>query len=136
AIGYGCSANSTENPPEEKRAFVQQQNLVDTLTLKSQTFHKELVSNGKLQALEKSELKFRIGGQLQSLSGKNGQMIRKGEIIAVLDPFDYQQKLDQVETQLRNAHLELRDVLMGQGYAEADSLKIPALIYEGASVRS
>ena len=131
-----CNSTHSEAPPEEKRAFVPQENLVDTLVLKEEIFKKELVSNGKLKALQKSELRFRIGGQLLSLPVQNGQFITKGTTIAVLDPFEYKQKLDQAETQLQNAHLEFRDLLMGQGYAEADSQKVPRIVYEGASIRS
>lgn len=100
------------------------------------TFQKELVSNGKLTALQKSELKFRISGQLQKLPVHNGQIVKKGATIAVLDRFEYQQRLDQAETKLRDAHLELRDELIGRGYADPDSTKIPAIIWEGANVRS
>lgn len=131
-----CNSSHSENVDTEKRVFVPQQNLVDTLVLKNATFKKELVNNGKLKALQKSELKFKMAGQLQTLLVQNGELVKKGATIAEFDPFEYEQKLDQAETQFRNAHLELRDVLMGQGYAEADSLKIPAIVYEGAAVRS
>lgn len=135
-VFYACNPTHSENAASEKRAFEPQRNLVDTLVLKATSFQKELVSNGKLKALQKGELKFRIGGTLQALPVHNGQLIKKGATIATLDPFEYQQKLDQAEVKLSNAHLELRDVLMGQGYPEADSLKIPLIVWEGASVRS
>ncbi|CAN5768243.1 efflux RND transporter periplasmic adaptor subunit [soil metagenome] len=133
---HGCNPSKSENVPTEKRAFIPQQNLVDTLVLRTTAFKKEIVSNGKLKALRKSELRFRISGQLQELRVHNGDLLKNGAVIAVLDPFEYRQRLDQAETNLRNAHIELRDVLMMQGYREADSLKVPSTVYEGASVRS
>jgi membrane fusion protein (multidrug efflux system) len=131
-----CNTTHSENVTTEKRTFIPQENLVDTLVLKSTTFHKELVSNGTLKALKKSELKFRIGGQLQQVNAHNGQLVKEGATIASLDPFEYQLKLDKAETQLSTAHIELRDVLMSQGYAEVDSLKVPEIVMQGALVRS
>ena len=133
---YSCNTTRSEDVTTEKRAFVPQENVVDTLVLKTTTFHKELVSNGILKAVRKSELKFRTGGQLQKLSVRNGQTVNKGGVIAMLDPFEQQLRLEQAKTKLSNAHLELRDVLMTQGYSEIDSSKVPSIVMEGALVRS
>jgi membrane fusion protein (multidrug efflux system) len=134
---FSCRPGHSENVAVEQHSVaLRQKNLVDTMVLTRTSFQKELVSNGKLKALLKSELKFKITGQLQALPVQNGQWVKKGAVIAKLDPFEYQQKLDQIEVKLSNAHLEFRDVLMAQGFPEADSLKVPELIWEGATVRS
>ncbi|HEC52806.1 hypothetical protein LCGC14_0091940 [marine sediment metagenome] len=47
----------------------------------------------RLQAPEQAELSFRLGGQLQSLKVLEGQEVKKGELIALLDDTDYRLKV-------------------------------------------
>ena len=133
---HGCSPSQSENQLTEKRAYVEQENLVDTLVLESAVFTKELVSNGKLKALRKSDLKFRVGGELQRIKVKNGQWVKAYQSIAVLDQFEYRQKLAQAETALSTAELELTDVLLGRKFDIEDSAKIPKGIFKMARIRS
>ncbi len=133
---YACSPSQSENQPIEKRAYVEQENLVDTLVLESTTFNKELMSNGKLKALRKSDLRFRVGGELQKIKVKNGQWVKAYQSIAVLDQFSYRQKLAQAETALSTAELELADVLLGRRYTLEDTAKVPKDILKMARIRS
>jgi RND family efflux transporter MFP subunit len=129
-------SGQTENTNAEKRQYVQQQNPVEVIVLQSGPFKKELVNNGKLSALRKSELRFRVNEQLETLAAKNGDRLHTGQIIATLIPFTYQQQLANADIQLQRAKLEMQNVLIGQGYNTVDSTKIPSHIYEMASVRS
>ncbi|MGB3595915.1 MAG: efflux RND transporter periplasmic adaptor subunit [Pseudomonas neustonica] len=47
----------------------------------------------RLQAPEQAELSFRLGGELQALKVLEGQQVKKGELIALLDDTDYQLKV-------------------------------------------
>lgn len=120
----------------EKRQYVQQQNPVDTIILRSTHFKKELVSNGKLKACRKSDLRFRISGEIESLPAKNGDVIKAGQLIASLHKFDYEQALKKLDLQFKSARLELQNLLIGRGYTTIDSSKIPAHIWEMATVKS
>lgn len=133
---YCCSPSQSENQPTEKRTYVEQENLVDTLVLQSAVFTKELVSNGKLKALRKSDLKFRVSGELQKIKVKNGQWVKAYQSIAILDQFEYRQKLAEAETTLSTAELELADVLLGRRYKLEDSAKVPKDIFKMARIRS
>lgn len=110
---------------------------MDTIIVQHTTFLKEMVSNGKLTALRKSELKFDVGEKLVKLNVKNGQKVAKGEVIAVLEQYEFQKKVKETNTALRKAKLELQNLLIGQGYEiDVDSTKIPEALYETAALRS
>lgn len=131
------SANSkSEKQSAEKRQYTEQQNPVEIIVLQKGTFRKELVNNGKLVALRKSELQFRVGEQLERLSFRNGDAIKAGQIIADLNPFTYRQQLGNAQIQMKKTRLEMQNILIGQGYNTMDSTEIPPHIYEMASVRS
>ncbi|GAG67849.1 unnamed protein product [marine sediment metagenome] len=93
-ITWGCSPKQDkddENP--EKRSYTEERNPVDIIILERTTFKKEMVSNGKLKALRKSILKFRISEELEYLPVNNGDRVMKGQVIARLQQFDQKQNL-------------------------------------------
>jgi membrane fusion protein, multidrug efflux system len=132
-----CTSRPIENKTKaEKRQYAAQENPVSVTTLQKGTFRKELVNNGKLVALRKSELQFRVGEQLEKLSVRNGDPVKAGFVIAQLNTFTYKQQLDNAQIQLKRARLEMQNLLIGQGYNTLDSVAIPSHIYEMASVKS
>jgi RND family efflux transporter MFP subunit len=135
-ILYACGTKTGTSMNAEKRQYTEQQNPVEVMVLQKSTFRKELVNNGKLVALRKSELQFRVGEQLERLNFRNGDAIKAGQIIADLNPFTYRQQLGNAQIQLKKTRLEMQNVLIGQGYNTMDSTAIPPHIYEMASVRS
>jgi membrane fusion protein (multidrug efflux system) len=132
----GCSPSNSETHVSEKRQYVRQENEVSTLVLKKEVFKNELVSNGKLKALRKSDLKFRIDGELRSLSVKNGQLVHTHQTLALLDQFEYRQQLKREQTDLKLATLELEDLLLGRGFSLKDSAKVPKDTYQMVLMRS
>lgn len=125
-----------QNSEAEKRRYAEQQNPVEIIVLQRTTFKKELVNNGKLVALKKSELQFRVGEQLEKLSFKSGDQIIAGQCIAELNSFSYRQQVVNSEIQLKRTRLELQNLLIGQGYNTMDSTLIPSHIYDMAKVKS
>ena len=86
-----------EQKPEEiqKSAYLVDKNQVEVMMLQQSTFTKQLVGNGKLNALRKAELRFRISGEIEQLPVGNGRHIAQGELIAALNDIDYSHRLQQ-----------------------------------------
>lgn len=136
-ILYACGTKSNGTSSDAgKRQYTEQLNPVTVMVLQKSPFRKELVNNGKLVALRKSELQFRVGEQLEKLSFRNGDPVKAGKVIAELNTFTYRQQLDNIQIQLKRARLELQNLLIGQGYNTLDTMAIPHNIYEMASVKS
>jgi len=134
---YACGSKTTESTANaEKRQYTEQKNPVTIIVLQKGPFRKELVNNGKLVALRKTDLQFRVGEQLEKLSFKNGDHVKAGQVIAGLMPFTFSQQLGNAEIQLKRNRLDMQNLLIGQGYTTLDTATIPRKIYEVAYVKS
>jgi membrane fusion protein (multidrug efflux system) len=133
----GCNYRKNSNQAvTDKLQPVDIRNPVEIMVLKPTTFQKELISNGKLIAHRKSVLKFYIGEELTALNVKNGDRVEKGQVIARLRQDKLKQALKQAEIQQDRAELEMKDILIMQGFRLEDSVNIPAGIFESARLRS
>jgi RND family efflux transporter MFP subunit len=99
-------------------------------------FSYELISNGVIAARQKADLKFQSQETIQKIYVKNGQSVIRGQRIAELDKFKLGTAMKQAEEALERARLDLQDVLIGQGYAIADSANIPPDVLRIAKIRS
>lgn len=113
----GCKKNrQSQNEPISKKQFSLDKNGVDVIVLKKGVFKKELVSNGHLVALEKSELNFNVSEKLGHVHVNNGDYVKKGQLLATLNAFTYQQKVNKAEIDLKEATLEFNDLQVRRGF--------------------
>lgn len=120
----------------DKKQYLPEKNEVDIIVLKQETFKKEIVSNGKLVALQKNQLKFDVSENLERLLVKNGDYVKKGQTLAILKDFTYQQAYTKAKISLKKAELEFHDKLVGRGYETFNKDAIPNEEYEMLSIRS
>ena len=107
-----------------------QVNEVSVITLKKNAFNHELVSNGKITASQYADLSFRITSEpLAHIYMKNGDSVKKGQKIAELDLFTLQNSLEKAEIALNQSELEMKDVLIGQGYAPTVCRKFRKILF-------
>ena len=109
---------------------------VSVMILRYSDFNKEIISNGKLVALKKADLKFRFTENVAVVYVKNGDRVEKGQIIAKLDNFTLTSTLKQTLIQYEKAKVDLQDVLMSQGYNNRDTSLIPDIAMKTARARS
>ncbi len=62
--------------------------------------------SGRVQAVQTVNLSFRVGGKLTELPIKEGQVVKKGALIARLDPADYERAVREAEVNLNLATKE------------------------------
>ncbi len=62
---------------------------------------------GKVQALDRVELSFEVSGKLIDVAIKEGQRVKKGDVIAKLDPSNYQSQLDARQAQVNQTKAEV-----------------------------
>ena len=138
ALLAGCSNSGKDKEAEEGVATVLpgENNEVTVTVLKRGIFEHELVSNGKVTAGAKADLRFETAGVVAQIYVKNGDPVRKGQKLAELDKFRLKNKTAQAKDALEKAELELQDVLIGQGYPVGDTSQVPADIMKLARVKS
>lgn len=111
-------------------------NEVTVMELKAVDFNHELISNGKLSAGRHVDLRFESAEPIAAIYVKNGDRVSKGQKLAELSAFRLQNKTATAKDALEHAKLELQDVLIGQGYALADSGRVPAETMQLARIKS
>ncbi|WP_294629524.1 efflux RND transporter periplasmic adaptor subunit [uncultured Bacteroides sp.] len=139
SIGMISCSGSKEADESDKgvsTVLPQMKNEVSIQILKKRNFDHELVSNGKVNARRKADLRFETSEVIAHIYVKNGDRVRKGQKLAELDKFRLEQNLSQAEDALLKAELELKDVLIGQGYTPDDFSKVPAETLKIAKVKS
>jgi len=109
---------------------------VSVMVLHYGDFNKEIISNGKLVALNKADLKFRSSENVAAVYVKNGDRVVKYQVIAALDNFVLLNILKQSRNQFEEAKIDLQDVLMSQGYSNKDTSLIPDVALKTARARS
>ena len=87
---------------------------VSVATVQRRDFPVYLTGLGSVTAFNTVALKSRVDGQLVQVAFREGQEVRKGDLLAVIDPRPYQVALDQAQatllkdqSQLKNAQLDL-----------------------------
>ena len=99
-------------------------------------FAMELITNGRLSAVSKATVQFRVHETVREVHVINGQRVRQGELLAVLEEFPFASRLERALDQVERTRLELEDVLLGYGYFLRDSLKVPDHLWNMAKIRS
>lgn len=119
----------------EKSTMAMSEIYVDTMTLVSSPFNKQVVCNGKIMAAGKSDLRFARDGITVQLNVKEGQHVRKGDVIASLDKEECLREIKKAEHDLFRAKIELSDKLIGLGY-DPNGNDIPNDLLQRAEVSS
>ncbi|MGI9087040.1 MAG: efflux RND transporter periplasmic adaptor subunit [Chthoniobacterales bacterium] len=58
---------------------------------------------GRLAAVDEVEIRAQVSGYLESIHFKDGQIVKKGDLLFVIDPRPYQAVLDRAEAQAKQA---------------------------------
>jgi len=117
AVLAGCSRQ--EPAPEPVRA-------VKVVTVGEQGLNATPVYAGELRARVESRLGFRVGGKLVQRAVDTGQRVAAGQLLAAIDPQDYQLSAQAAQAQLLAAQTQ-RDVALAD-YKRYDSLRAQGFI--------
>ncbi len=116
---------------------------VGVATVKQRDFDVYLTGLGSVQAFNTVSLKTRIDGQIMQVNFREGQDVRAGDLLVLIDPRPYQVALQQAEAQLQKDEAQLRNakaqyernnVLYQQGVIakqDLDTLQASFGTYEG-----
>lgn len=115
-----CLLAACKNKPQEPEASTAGATpadvYVDTQTLQPQTFHRQLICNGRLRAMRKSELAFANGGIVTAILVRNGSRVAAGQPVARTDDSEARLNIGKAQRELEKATIDLTDKLIGLGY--------------------
>ena len=130
-----CKSKSEAENDSGKESLPEEKNQVEVMVLQQQDFTREIISNGKLAAIQKAELYFENPGIIEAIHFGNGAVVNKGTEIARLENQDYLFNLQKAETAMEQAEIDKLDALISMGY-KTENAAIPPEHLKIANIRS
>ena len=100
ALFAGCSGE--EQAPEEAPVA----RPIKILTV-GDAGEREFTLPGRVAAGEQVDLAFRVGGPLIELPAREGQEVRKGQVVAKIDPRDFRIRVDSAQAKFDQAEADI-----------------------------
>ncbi|MFA8301111.1 MAG: efflux RND transporter periplasmic adaptor subunit [Hyphomicrobiales bacterium] len=136
---YSCSNQESKTDKEDsaptslKAEEIQQ---VKVKTVRKEDFSHKLISNGKLKAVNKVSLRFESSGVIKDIKVKNGDFVRKGDTIAILDNSREKIRLAKSRTNISKAELEYQNLILGHKGANSDTSGMDKEILKNLRIES
>ena len=108
ALGIGCNGASGSRPTTARAAYTQTVP-VGVAPVQQRDMPVYLVGLGSVTPLYSVSVKSRVDGQLVQVNFKEGQRVRKGDLLAVIDPRPFEVALSQAKAQKFKDEAQLRD---------------------------
>jgi multidrug efflux system membrane fusion protein len=102
----GCSSADSK---QQARAAAPRAVSVAIAPVQKQDLPVYLVGLGSVTAFNTANIKSRVDGQIMQVNFKEGQTVKQGELLIVIDPRPYEVQLEQMQAQLFRDQAQLRD---------------------------
>jgi RND family efflux transporter MFP subunit len=113
----------------------------DVFTARTQTISLGIAVSGALKASQSAIVKARVAGELQELSVREGDRVQAGQVIARIDPTEYQARVRQAQQQADAARAQVdiaqrlfdnNQALVNQGFISQTALLTSQASLNGA----
>lgn len=119
----GCDGPSASTAQPQKKSGAPSASLAVTV---SQPLRREIVEwdeyTGRFDSIETVEIRARVSGYLNEVHFKDGQNVKQGDLLFVIDPRPFERTLDQARAELEQANTRVKnaslDVTRGQPLLE------------------
>lgn len=121
AVVISCKPKKAEDLEEmARRSSRPEAVIVKCVKLEPSTFYHELISNGKAYSCNKAIVPFKVSGVINDLKIINGQRVKAGELLAVIEDFEFLSRLETARQNLKKAEITFRDDLISK-YSTSDT---------------
>ncbi len=139
ALLSGCGTDEVKQEASDLTRQIHQVDRAEVrvMPLEKATFHKQLISNGKVTARNKSKVSFAgQGGVVETINVREGQRVRKGDVLATLNNDKLTLALERAKLNYDKASMDYEDKLLDFGFSLSDSPEIPESTKRTAMIRS
>jgi RND family efflux transporter MFP subunit len=112
----GCKSNTENSEQKSNESLPEEKNIVETVVLEKQDFTREIISNGKLAAIQKAELYFKNPGIIETIKVGNGEIVSVNTELARLQNDDYRFNVEKAQVNMEKAEIDRLDALLSMGY--------------------
>ncbi len=118
-----CGGKDTSELTKEEKA----PRKVETFSAEAVDFEEFIFATGKLASSEESKLSFKTGGIIKKIYVKEGQQVRKGQLLAELDLSEIQAQTQQATLGKEQAAINIENAQLAVKLAERDYRNAKAL---------
>ena len=93
---FSCNSGETSHVSGDiivKSTFKEENTAVHVTNVLQGNFNLEILSNGKAYAINNADIRFPINVKIQSIRVRNGESVRRGQVLAILDGAELKSKL-------------------------------------------
>lgn len=109
---------------------------IKTIQAKEDVFHHDILTNGQVVCSNYIDAYFNSADVITNILVKNGDFVKKGDTLAIMDKFQAEIDVEQAIIALDRAELDLKDNLIGLGYNPQDLKAVPGEIISLTELRS
>jgi multidrug efflux system membrane fusion protein len=105
----GCASGDAAKQQKAQAAAGPRQVSVAVAKVEKQDVPEYLVGLGTVTAFYTANIKSRVDGQIMRVNFREGQVVKEGDLLIVIDPRPFQVQLEQMQAQLFKDQATLRD---------------------------
>ena len=127
-LSNGCQRDKVDAAPEARS--------VKPLVVRANEVPVAFVASGAIEAIDRADLAFQVPGRVTEVDVDDGTLVQKGQLLAELDPTDFQKGLAIAEAQLQEVkarHARLTRMHEAGSLTETDFDKIDAALKQAES---
>lgn len=124
-LSYACNNEATKRQLSENyesHDLWVEETEVEVMRLEPTSFYSELMSNGKIRAVKDVNLRFPIIGIVEKLFYKDGDYVKRGDTIAILDRRELSLQYQSALLAYNKSIINLKDRLLDYGYTIDDTI--------------
>ena len=135
----GCKQSvekMAENADEPEKKSPSAGIAVNTSLVRQETFNKQILANGLVEAKNKADIRFKIAERVAHIYVKNGEFIPKGKPIATLENQLLYNQLKRAEIDFETAKNKFREEKIRFGYGKVPIEKMDTVILQSLYIRT
>jgi RND family efflux transporter MFP subunit len=137
-LAFNCNDKNKEESTEDSALTkIELQGVsITTEVMEPTDFKKEIIANGLVEALKKSEIRFKTSERIAAIKVKNGQKVNRGQTLAVLDNAILANQLNKAKIDLDKAKNKLQEEKINYGVGGTSNDAIDAKVLKNLKIKS
>ena len=112
SVGFFAVKSLTKSTPKTERSEAVSRGDVEI----------KVIETGTIEPLRKVEVKSKAGGRLDKLFVDEGAVVKRGQILAVIDPQEIDRQVDALRAQLTGSEARYQSALKGTDFQQSQTL--------------
>ena len=131
-----CKPEKTNNKDINTDSIIIQPQQVSVSLLQKADFPHQIISTGILHAAHRAQLRYSASGKIIKVNIKNGDIVKKGTLIAQLENANQKLKIERANQEVEAAEIELSSQLLSFGGVDGDTTSVNVRLLQSLKIQS